>query len=118
MSKNLSSPRRSTIMRRESVPMKFSWTLLNRHSMFDTRISSVSRCRNARTRLVPGSSLAAKAGTGQFFSLKRQNQMAATTGDDDRADGSNPSRGCLAGADHDREVPEIDLLSPLTIRGV
>jgi 2,4-dienoyl-CoA reductase-like NADH-dependent reductase (Old Yellow Enzyme family) len=23
-----------------------------------------------------------------------------------------------AGADHDREVPEIDLLSPLTIRGV
>jgi 2,4-dienoyl-CoA reductase-like NADH-dependent reductase (Old Yellow Enzyme family) len=27
-------------------------------------------------------------------------------------------RGCLAGADHDREVPEIDLLSPLAIRGV
>src|SRR3954468_12903036 len=26
--------------------------------------------------------------------------------------------GCPAGADHDREVPEIDLLSPLTIRGV
>lgn len=26
--------------------------------------------------------------------------------------------GCLAGADHDREVPDIDLLSPLTIRGV
>jgi 2,4-dienoyl-CoA reductase-like NADH-dependent reductase (Old Yellow Enzyme family) len=26
--------------------------------------------------------------------------------------------GCLSGADHDREVPEIDLLSPLTIRGV
>ncbi len=26
--------------------------------------------------------------------------------------------GCQAGADHDREVPEIDLLSPLTIRGV
>jgi 2,4-dienoyl-CoA reductase (NADPH2) len=29
-----------------------------------------------------------------------------------------PPRGCLAGSDHDREVPEIDLLSPLTIRGV
>jgi 2,4-dienoyl-CoA reductase-like NADH-dependent reductase (Old Yellow Enzyme family) len=27
-------------------------------------------------------------------------------------------RGCLSGSDHDREVPEIDLLSPLTIRGV
>jgi 2,4-dienoyl-CoA reductase-like NADH-dependent reductase (Old Yellow Enzyme family) len=26
--------------------------------------------------------------------------------------------GCPSGADHDREVPEIDLLSPLTIRGV
>jgi 2,4-dienoyl-CoA reductase-like NADH-dependent reductase (Old Yellow Enzyme family) len=26
--------------------------------------------------------------------------------------------GCPSGTDHDREVPEIDLLSPLTIRGV
>jgi 2,4-dienoyl-CoA reductase-like NADH-dependent reductase (Old Yellow Enzyme family) len=26
--------------------------------------------------------------------------------------------GCPAGADHDREVPEVDLLSPLTVRGV
>src|SRR5947209_4867535 len=26
--------------------------------------------------------------------------------------------GCPAGADHDREVPEIDLLSPLKIRGI
>jgi 2,4-dienoyl-CoA reductase-like NADH-dependent reductase (Old Yellow Enzyme family) len=26
--------------------------------------------------------------------------------------------GCTAGSEHDREVPEIDLLSPLTIRGV
>ena len=26
--------------------------------------------------------------------------------------------GCPAGSDHDREVPDIDLLSPLTIRGV
>ncbi len=29
-----------------------------------------------------------------------------------------PSHGCPSGSDHDREVPEIDLLSPLTIRGV
>src|SRR5215475_7237150 len=29
-----------------------------------------------------------------------------------------PSSGCPAGTDHDREVPEIDLLSPLAIRGV
>jgi 2,4-dienoyl-CoA reductase-like NADH-dependent reductase (Old Yellow Enzyme family) len=35
-----------------------------------------------------------------------------------RADVSDPAHGCLADADHDREVPEIDLLSPLTIRGV
>ena len=29
-----------------------------------------------------------------------------------------PAHGCPSGTDHDREVPEIDLLSPLTIRGV
>jgi len=28
------------------------------------------------------------------------------------------THGCPAGTEHDREVPEIDLLSPLTIRGV
>jgi 2,4-dienoyl-CoA reductase-like NADH-dependent reductase (Old Yellow Enzyme family) len=28
------------------------------------------------------------------------------------------SPGCVADADHDREVPEVDLLSPLTIRGL
>jgi 2,4-dienoyl-CoA reductase-like NADH-dependent reductase (Old Yellow Enzyme family) len=28
------------------------------------------------------------------------------------------AHGCPAGSDHDRELPEIDLLSPLTIRGV
>jgi 2,4-dienoyl-CoA reductase-like NADH-dependent reductase (Old Yellow Enzyme family) len=40
----------------------------------------------------------------------------------DRAVADQPpktlARGCQAGSDHDREVPEIDLLSPLTIRGV
>jgi 2,4-dienoyl-CoA reductase-like NADH-dependent reductase (Old Yellow Enzyme family) len=38
-----------------------------------------------------------------------------------RTDGHDPriaGHGCPAGTDHDREVPEIDLLSPLTIRGV
>jgi 2,4-dienoyl-CoA reductase-like NADH-dependent reductase (Old Yellow Enzyme family) len=40
----------------------------------------------------------------------------------DRAAADQPPKtltgGCPAGTDHDREVPEIDLLSPLTIRGV
>lgn len=31
---------------------------------------------------------------------------------------STVAHGCHAGTDHDREVPEIDLLSPYTIRGV
>lgn len=31
---------------------------------------------------------------------------------------NQPASGCPAGADHDREVPEIDLLSPATFRGV
>jgi len=31
---------------------------------------------------------------------------------------ANPVHGCPSGADHDRDVPEIDLLSPLTIRGI
>lgn len=36
------------------------------------------------------------------------------------ADHANPpaQHGCPSGTDHDREVPEIDLLSPLAIRGV
>jgi 2,4-dienoyl-CoA reductase-like NADH-dependent reductase (Old Yellow Enzyme family) len=39
---------------------------------------------------------------------------------DHRADRTQgpAAHGCPAGTDHDREVPEIDLLSPLTIRGV
>lgn len=45
------------------------------------------------------------------------------TTDDARGESTNKSvgsmaHGCPSGADHDREVPEIDLLSPLTIRGV
>jgi 2,4-dienoyl-CoA reductase-like NADH-dependent reductase (Old Yellow Enzyme family) len=32
--------------------------------------------------------------------------------------GARPGHGCAADAQHDRELPEIDLLSPLTLRGV
>ena len=38
-----------------------------------------------------------------------------------RSDGRDPrvaGAGCAAGTDHDREVPETDLLSPLKIRGI
>ena len=31
---------------------------------------------------------------------------------------AGPAHGCQADADHDRELPEVDLLSPLAIRGV
>lgn len=31
---------------------------------------------------------------------------------------AGPAHGCQADADHDRELPEVDLLSPLVIRGV
>src|SRR5690348_11589867 len=31
---------------------------------------------------------------------------------------ASTTHGCPSGADHDREVPEVDLLSPLAIRGV
>jgi 2,4-dienoyl-CoA reductase-like NADH-dependent reductase (Old Yellow Enzyme family) len=43
-----------------------------------------------------------------------------SSGDDcpRRAMNQTVTQGCRAEADHDREVPEIDLLSPLTIRGV
>ena len=37
---------------------------------------------------------------------------------EDRPAGAGPNHGCPAGAKHDREVPEIDMLSPLNIRGV
>jgi len=36
----------------------------------------------------------------------------------DASDDKAPGHGCQAGTDHDREVPETDLLSPLAIRGV
>jgi 2,4-dienoyl-CoA reductase-like NADH-dependent reductase (Old Yellow Enzyme family) len=40
---------------------------------------------------------------------------AATT---TRPESPSVGPGCRAAADHDREVPEVDLLSPLTIRGL
>jgi len=36
----------------------------------------------------------------------------------DTLDHHVPGHGCPSGTDHDREVPETDLLTPLTIRGV
>lgn len=39
-------------------------------------------------------------------------------GKEDSAAAKSNHAGCTAGSDHDREVPEIDLLSPLTLRGV
>lgn len=44
--------------------------------------------------------------------------MAKTIRIEDQPAGSGTSHGCPAGAKHDREVPDIDLLSPLTIRDV
>src|SRR5215212_7842148 len=37
---------------------------------------------------------------------------------DDGTSGATGARGATADAEHDREVPEVDLLSPLTVRGV
>ena len=42
----------------------------------------------------------------------------STANRDESASGINPDQGSAARADHDRELPEVDLLSPLTIRGV
>jgi 2,4-dienoyl-CoA reductase-like NADH-dependent reductase (Old Yellow Enzyme family) len=35
-----------------------------------------------------------------------------------KAGNQSEPHGCLSGADHDREIPEIDLLTPATFRGV
>src|SRR4029078_5495535 len=44
--------------------------------------------------------------------------MSATTTPADHPGPAAPPPGCPAEADHDREIPEVDLLSPLTLRGV
>ena len=43
--------------------------------------------------------------------------MTEQTRTEDRRDQATGTHGCPADAAHDREVPEIDLLSPLSIRG-
>jgi len=48
----------------------------------------------------------------------QERHVTTTTRNGDKPDASRPSHGCPAAADHDREIPETDLLSPLTIRGV
>ncbi len=45
--------------------------------------------------------------------MEEQGKNAVTADDPSRQ-----AHGCVADSDHDREVPEVDLLSPLTIRGV
>ena len=49
-----------------------------------------------------------------------RNAMPGTFMSDSKAKPTDQqaSHGCPAGADHDREVPEIDLLTPATFRGV
>lgn len=44
--------------------------------------------------------------------------MATTMRSEERASSASPSHGCSAAAKHDREVPDIDILSPLNIRGL
>src|SRR3954470_12682958 len=44
--------------------------------------------------------------------------MGANLRSEERREVPGAAPGCPADTDHDREVPEIDLLSPLAIRGV
>jgi 2,4-dienoyl-CoA reductase-like NADH-dependent reductase (Old Yellow Enzyme family) len=47
-----------------------------------------------------------------------EGRAAARVGETDAQRPVTADHGCPAGAQHDREVPEIDLLSPLKIRGI
>jgi 2,4-dienoyl-CoA reductase-like NADH-dependent reductase (Old Yellow Enzyme family) len=51
-------------------------------------------------------------------SAANENEAAASVAPTQIQNSVATVQGCLAGAQHDREVPDIDLLSPLTIRGV
>ncbi|HEU4678681.1 MAG TPA: NADH:flavin oxidoreductase/NADH oxidase, partial [Terrimicrobiaceae bacterium] len=53
-----------------------------------------------------------------LLKARRFARVAAMQTNSTYAEAAPLSHGCRAGCDHDREVPEIDLLSPLTIRGV
>jgi 2,4-dienoyl-CoA reductase-like NADH-dependent reductase (Old Yellow Enzyme family) len=50
--------------------------------------------------------------------VTNEGQAAARVGSTEQPSSVTADHGCLAGAQHDREVPEIDLLSPLKIRGI
>jgi 2,4-dienoyl-CoA reductase-like NADH-dependent reductase (Old Yellow Enzyme family) len=47
-----------------------------------------------------------------------ESQAVARSAETEPQSAVTADHGCLAGAQHDREVPEIDLLSPLKIRGI
>jgi 2,4-dienoyl-CoA reductase-like NADH-dependent reductase (Old Yellow Enzyme family) len=51
-------------------------------------------------------------------SAANENEAAANVAPTQSQNSVTTVQGCLAGAQHDREVPDIDLLSPLTIRGI
>jgi hypothetical protein len=51
-------------------------------------------------------------------SAANQNEAATNVATTQIQNSVTTVQGCPAGAQHDREVPEIDLLSPLTIRGI
>ena len=49
---------------------------------------------------------------------EKENRLAIQTSQQGGSEPLDRSHGCPADSDHDREVPEVDLLSPLTIRGL
>jgi hypothetical protein len=49
-------------------------------------------------------------------SAANENEAAANVAATQIQNSVTTVQGCPAGAQHDREVPDIDLLSPLTIR--
>jgi 2,4-dienoyl-CoA reductase-like NADH-dependent reductase (Old Yellow Enzyme family) len=51
-------------------------------------------------------------------SAANENEAAANVAATQIQNSVTTVQGCPAGAQHDREVPDIDLLSPLTIRGI
>jgi 2,4-dienoyl-CoA reductase-like NADH-dependent reductase (Old Yellow Enzyme family) len=51
-------------------------------------------------------------------SAANENEAAASVAPTQIQNSVTTVQGCLAGAQHDREVPDIDLLSPLTVRGI
>src|SRR3954451_1084116 len=52
------------------------------------------------------------------FAFNHRSGEESTMSTDAAQSHVEPRHGCPAGVDHDREIPEVDLLSPLTLRGV